>query len=214
MHRPVATRRLASLVSLLSIAAAIAVSTLACGTRPGTPTTPVSPGTNVLEKSPAVTATVPQGTRFRAELEDALDPDALDVGDVITARLRSPLVAPGEALVAPIESRLVGRVVLADPGTRTVGIRFEHIETLFGVFPVSARVVSADPWAVSVRPPTDVELSALLRSRSAIGGGPPASGSPDLRRPPPALGAVAPEGAVFELVLLKPFEAAPVERAR
>jgi hypothetical protein len=93
---------------------------------------------------------VPAETRAVVRLEGQLDTSTSSAGDPFVARLVEPLRAVDGHVLAPAGARVDGHVaaiVLGGPRTE-LRLAFDRIETVHGVVPLAARVVSAQYNAV------------------------------------------------------------------
>jgi len=117
------------------------------------------------------------GAELRVRLNQDLGAAASPVKDNFTARLVEPIVGPNGRVLIPVGSLVWGHVVHVDEASRRVEIAFDRLETRTAVYRLSATVLSAHPFAVTVRPEGLATMSPTVilqgNAPSAIGGGPP-----------------------------------------
>ncbi len=165
--------------------AALAVSLLAASCAKNAPTrepvTASRPRPTPVERENAMLASI-RGAELRVRLNQDLGPAASPDRDNFTARVMTPIVGPNGRVLVPVGSLVWGHVVHIDEGSRRVEIAFDRLETRSAVYRLSATVITAQPYAVTVRPegtPTGATVVLEGNAPSAIGGGPPAPESED-----------------------------------
>jgi hypothetical protein len=117
---------------------------------------------------------------LRVRMNQDLGPGVSPVKDTFTARLVSPIVGSNGLVLVPIGSLVWGHVVHVDDASRRVEIAFDRLETRTAIYRLSAVVIDAQPYAVTVRPegtPTTATVVLQGSAPSAIGGGPPVPAS-------------------------------------
>lgn len=155
--------------------------------------------------------TAPAGRRFAVKLDRPIN-SSTQVGDIVSARLASPILGPGDVLVAAPGALVTARVVrVQQKPIPRVDLLFRDIETVDGqTVPLDA-TVQADQTsrAFDALPADDLahaDYDAAFfprgRAAQAVGGGPPPAGAK------PAKGSQAlsmPTGTVIQLVLTSPL---------
>lgn len=150
---------------------------------------------------------VPQGTEFTVRMNESLGPGVTPAKELFTAQLVSPLITGTGVVVAPPGSLLHGHVVAVDPTQQRVELAFDRVQLPEGGdLPIQATVLSASPWALTVRAadqPEAAAKTAILQAKSpgAIGGGPGSAIDQE-----PQEGVVVPFGAQLKLMITQPIE--------
>lgn len=148
------------------------------------------------------------GSEFRVRLDEDLGPGISAPGTIFTARVAQPLLTLDGRVAVPAGSWVHGHVVSVNDAERRVEIAFDKLQTRDGTYQLAATIVSASPWAVTVRPDGAVHepRTVLLQGKtpSAIGGGPRAPESEsDVQLP--RGDAIVPFDAELQLRLLRPL---------
>ncbi len=118
-----------------------------------------------------------KNAELRVRLNQDLGPAASPDKDTFTARVTSPIVGSNGRVLIPVGSMVWGHVVHVDEASRRVEIAFDRLETRTTVYRLSATVLGAPPYALTVRPeggPTSATVVLQGNTPSAIGGGPAA----------------------------------------
>jgi hypothetical protein len=169
------------------LAIALAASASACAARSG-----LTGGTQVVKTQRIDGPYVLAGTEFDVEFEQPLAADTAQAGDAFVARVVTPLKAPnGRDVVVPAGARLKGTVIESIAvGGSALALSFDSLETVRGPGVLHAKVQSARPYARVALVPAAVprseaeQIDALLRPfPTAIGGGPPEPGEPQILVP-------------------------------
>ncbi|MGZ3422185.1 MAG: hypothetical protein ACXWUG_27355 [Polyangiales bacterium] len=107
---------------------------------------------------------------IRVRLDSDIGVESVD--HAFTARLLTPLMRPDGIVFAAAGSLVHGHVV--STSQHRVELAFDRLETRDGVYRIDAVVISAAPYAITVRPHDGVRTSTLEATQpTAIGGGPP-----------------------------------------
>ncbi len=151
---------------------------------------------------------IPQGTEITVRMNDSVGPGVSTQNQTFTAQLVTPLLTGKGIVVAPPGSLLHGHVVAVDPTQQRVELAFDRVQVPDGsVVPITATVMTAAPWALTVRASGEPEPSAktaVLQARNpgAIGGGPGSA----IDQAEEQTGVVVPFGAQIKLMITRPIE--------
>lgn len=175
---------------------------------PATTQSTASRSARSIERENAMLASLRPELRVR--LNQDLGAVASPMKDTFTARLIAPVVGPNGQVLVPVGSLVWGHVVHVDDTTRRVEIAFDKLETRSAVYRLSATVLNADPYAVTVRPAgAPIAETVILQGNapSAIGGGPPAPESESDDESAPRGEVIVPFDAEMRLQLNAPLVA-------
>jgi hypothetical protein len=157
----------------LALIAATALVAACSSTRSNVPQTPIGISSTHTAKSASVPY-VSDINEIRVRLDSDLGVESVD--RAFSARLVTPLMQPNGVVFAPAGSLVHGRVVSTTE--HRVEIAFNRLETRDGVYRINASVVSAAPYAVTIRPQADTKTVMLeATAPTALGGGPLAADS-------------------------------------
>ena len=190
--------------------AALAVALLAgCAHRATTTTTTSSHRPTPVERENRMLSSI-TGSELRVKLNQDLGAAASPAKDTFSARLVAPVVGPNGRVLVPVGSLVWGHVVHVDEQSRRVEIAFDRLESRSAVYRLSATVVTAQPYAVTV-PPQGAPLASatgVLQGDvpSAIGGGPPPPES-EAEEDAPRGDAIVPFDAEMRLQITAPLVA-------
>lgn len=195
-----------------ALIAAATVVALGCGSSTAPPTN--APTAELAASVPD--ETVPAGTRLAVSFDTDLGPGLDFPGDLVRGHVLARLVDRDGDLLVPYGAVWEGRVESSDIDARTVTVRFERVQTVHGWAPFSARVVSAAPYALTVKPtrsepglPKETVTTLLGRTPEvvAFGGGPPVDGAPPMpTRPPLMPEIVVPANVPVQILLAEPLK--------
>lgn len=194
--------------------AALAVTLLAagCASRSKTqePVTASRPRPTAVERENAMLASI-SSAELNVRLNQDLGPAASPAKDNFTARVVSPIVGANGRVLVPVGSIVWGHVVHVDEGSRRVEIAFDRLETRTAVYRLSATILTAQPYAVTVRPEGQQLSTATVvlegNAPSAIGGGPPVPESEPAEEDAPRGEVIVPFDAELRLQLTAPLVA-------
>ncbi len=163
----------------------------------------------VAPRKAVATAQGASSTELRVRMNQDLGRDVSPSNDLFSARLTTPLLDGEGRVLAPVGSLVHGHVVHAHQREPRIEIAFDRLETREGIYMISATVISARPYALTIRPSDEVagtESTVVLEGSnapSAIGGGPPVPESEGDQLTPRGE-ALLPFDAELQLKLLKP----------
>jgi hypothetical protein len=147
---------------------------------------------------------------FTVRMVDQLSTENSAVGEVFTARLRDPLMAPNGDVIAPANSVVTGTVIAVQRGEHPrLAVSFDTLVTIEGITVIDTRAESAmnAPFAIGeMRTAEEGDADVVLRPKESpvMGGGPPSEYLP-------APTVTVPYDTEIDLVLTKPIV---VERTR
>jgi hypothetical protein len=147
------------------------------------------------------------GAEMRVRLNQDLGPGISTVNGTFSARLISPIVGSRGRVLVPVGSLVHGHVIHVDEASRRVEIAFDRLETRSASYWMRATVVTAQPYAVTVRPegtPSNESVVLQGAAPSAIGGGPQAPES-EADESAPRVDAIVPFDAELRLKLTAPI---------